>query len=92
MDTSFTPAELRKLLHESAEAISMSADLTTFNEALADLLFYLMNVMSTVSANTTTPSTRTTSCFTGMDSIIGLDPVQRTRLWNGIKTAISKEK
>jgi hypothetical protein len=29
----------------------------------ADLLFYLMNVMSTVSASTTTPSTRTTSSF-----------------------------
>ncbi len=34
-------AELRKLLQESAEAISMSADLTDFNEALSDLLFYL---------------------------------------------------
>jgi len=34
-------AELRKLLHDSAEAISAGVDLTSFNEALEDLLFYL---------------------------------------------------
>jgi molecular chaperone DnaK len=33
--------ELRKLLHDSAEAISASVDLTSLNEALEDLLFYL---------------------------------------------------
>ena len=33
--------EVRKLLHESAEAISINGDLADINEALADLLFYL---------------------------------------------------
>ena len=56
----------------------------------ADLLFYLMNVMSTVSVSTTTPSTRTTCCSTGAASIYDMDPEQRTRLRNAIETAISK--
>jgi molecular chaperone DnaK len=34
-------AELRKLLHDSAEAISAGVDLAGLNEALGDLLFYL---------------------------------------------------
>ena len=33
--------ELRKLLHDSAEAVSAGADLARVNEALGDLLFYL---------------------------------------------------
>jgi hypothetical protein len=37
----------------------------------ADLLFYLMNAMSTASASTTTPSTRTTSSDTGASITAG---------------------
>ena len=34
-------AQLRQLLHQSSEAIRMSADLTDLNNALADLVYYL---------------------------------------------------
>jgi hypothetical protein len=47
-----------------------------------DLLFYLMNVMSTANANTTTPSTKTTSSSTATGLMPGLDPERQTRLWN----------
>src|SRR5450631_1631489 len=58
----------------------------------ADLLFYLMNVMSTVSASTTTPSTART--FSSIDAglMFAMDPAQRTRLKSAIETHISKAK
>src|ERR1700704_5723118 len=58
----------------------------------ADLLFYLMNVMSTVSASTTTPLTRTTSSFIEEGLMLGMALEQQTRLRKDIETAISKEK
>jgi hypothetical protein len=58
----------------------------------ADLLFYLMNVMSTVSASTTTPSTART--FSSIDAglMFAMDPAQRTRLKSASETHISKAK
>jgi hypothetical protein len=58
----------------------------------ADLLFYLMSAMSTVSASTTTPSIKTISSFIEEGSMLGMALDQQTRLRKGIETAISKEK
>ena len=58
----------------------------------ADLLFYLMNVMSTVSASTITPSTRTTSSFIEEGLMLDMALRQQTRLRSAIETAISEEK
>ena len=56
-----------------------------------DLLFYLMNVMSTVSASTTTPSIARTSSFIEEGWMLDMALGQQTRLRNAIETAISKE-
>ena len=58
----------------------------------ADLLFYLMNVMSTVSARTTTPSTAPISYSTNVDLMTAFDSAQRMRLRRDIETTISKAK
>ena len=55
------------------------------------MLFYLMNVMSTVSASTTTPSMARTSSFTEEGWMLDMALGQQTRLRNAIETAISKE-
>jgi hypothetical protein len=58
----------------------------------ADLLFYLMSAMSTVNANTTTPSIKTISSFIEEGSMLGMALEQQSRLRKGIETVISKEK
>ena len=58
----------------------------------ADLLFYLMNAMSTVSASTTTPSMARISSFIEEGLMLDTALEQQTRLKNAIETHISKEK
>src|ERR1700716_734531 len=58
----------------------------------ADLLFYLMNAMSTVSASTTTPSMARISSFIEEGLMVDTALEQQTRLKNAIETHISKEK
>jgi hypothetical protein len=55
----------------------------------ADLLFYLMSAMSTVNANTTTPSIKTISSFIEEGSMLGMALEQQSRLRTGIETVIS---
>jgi hypothetical protein len=52
----------------------------------------MMSAMSTVNANTTTPSIKTISSFIEEGSMLGMALEQQSRLRKGIETVISKEK
>src|SRR5450755_1416846 len=58
----------------------------------ADLLFYLMNVMSTVSASTTTPSTEPTLSSTNAGLMSDMGLVRLTTSKSDIETFTSKAK
>jgi hypothetical protein len=56
----------------------------------ADLLFYLMSAMSTVSASTTTHSTKTIYSFIEEGLMLDMALEQQTNLKSAIETAISE--